>query len=434
MSSQNNFPGLERLLREKFADWSKQHGTPLDRSPRQWAKEITDNCPGQMPEKDKKRVGLSHSSLHEWMHGWSKPQERSIQILAEFFHPGDAPKQAQFAEEVTKATGSPHAARDPLDALSGGADSPIRVGYVYFRHFCNGDGSGFLDGLIHRLLSFTGLSFTGIGPHSPEPVRISDVEKKLCETGELDMVIGLFAEPRRSRTLWFSREIPILVPINAVAVAEKLGRLAVDTVKLRKDLTTPGKATDLITKLLPVVDPKELGGIYATNYLGFADRDQIEKVQYDVANYVEKLVSLSSDTRQKRLPLAIIDEVSCIQCSVQLHGKRSPPKLLFPPRVAPMGVDLMPCYRYSFAVSRYHSRWVQFLVDALDYYYESNTEIVDNLVQNLRTKLIEEWQNYEDDKDLAFKKRIESWIRRDEISLPKPRRGARRASRPKEAP
>ena len=394
MKQKDNFPGLAGLLQREFETWAAQNDGDYPRSARRWADAITAALPDwSLPSGRKSKTLISHSALHEWMQGWSRPQEKQVELLANFFYPGDKEQQEGFREKMRNATQSAETVLDPLDALAGAQPRKLKVGYVPFKHFCHGDGTGFLDGLILKLLSFSGLG-------SPQfiNVKIDEAEHKLCKTGELDIVAGLFAEPQRSQKMMFFREIPLLIPINAVVLRpttlDKRNELA-------EILTTPKTGTH---RVIGVVDPKELGGIYARQYLQLP----LKEVAYNIDQYATILKSLSNDTKEKRWPVAIIDEVSCMQCFRKLSESGVRDHNLVIGSDNDTSRDLVPHYRYSFAVARRHTRWAQLLSEALDYFIEANEQAVLNHFKELKSHLIEDWGAYED--ELHVNKLIASWF------------------------
>jgi hypothetical protein len=375
------YPELKQLLDQRFAEWKKIAGRKSI-SVRELAEAITSST----------GVRIMYSSLHDWRSGKAKPHSSKIDALSKFFAPDDARAQEQIKDAIQNATRISESSVDPLDI-----GRPLRVGIVPFHHFCKLDESsspaGFLDTLVKHFLSFASLEEKGKAEFFP--IKIAEVEKKLCETGDIDIVLGLFVDPSRTQRLWFYHDLPILIPLNAVRARPLANGKTRDT--LLEAMTKPNNR-EVGKSIIPIIDPGELGGIYVRNYLGI---EEFCKISYEEETYVTELRRLSEDDDVSRLPVCVTDEVSCAYIRRITREKYR----IAHSTAASMEVEiiansekardqhLFPRYRYGFALARKHLRWVRFFEECFELFLETNTELVSRLYGRLYLDLLRDMQN-----------------------------------------
>jgi hypothetical protein len=376
------YPELKVLLERRFEEWWRKSGRK-DKMPnvRGLAKKIHEVT----------GTPITHSSLHDWRLGNAKPHPEKVDALAKFFAPDSTDEQEQIKAAIKAATTAAETLVDPIDVVDSHA-RPLRVGVIHFPLFCQLKGKnkdepdGFLDALVKHFLSFSSLE-----RNQAEFIEIplDKFEEMLCNTGEVDLVIGLFVEPSRLRNLWFYRDLPILIPLDGVRA-----KAVDDPKKFRGAMTTLNNFAALKSDVIPIVDPKELGGIYVTQFLGF--NSDYKKVEYRLSNYAEELIELST-SGTSRVPVCVIDEVSC--CLVRKMVRNSIAEssndkvslndiaLL---SEGPDGTHVFPRYRYGMAIARQHSGWKEYFAESFELFIESNTELVSQLYFELYQNLLKD--------------------------------------------
>ena len=167
----------------------------------------------------------------------------------------------ELMKQIDEATHTRGLVPSPLDALIAGSRS-LRVGVVQYGPICRADDpTAFLNAFTRHFASPRDLAKDSLPEFSP--ANLSSVEGDLCDTGTFDFVIGVFAEPRRAMRLWFYRDLPLLIPLNAVAFTASLSGRD-DAVR---QALFRGRAIPCQETLLPIVDRTELGGIYIVELL-----------------------------------------------------------------------------------------------------------------------------------------------------------------------
>ena len=396
------YPELKKLLEQKFEEWRKSNNKEKLPNVRELAKEI----------QHRTRITITHSSLHDWQQGRAKPHPEKVKALARFFAQSDANEQENLATAIRTATRAPQALVDPLDVVESGSRG-LRVGVIHFPRFCeldrNDEPLGFLDTLVKQFLSFTSLEWKERARFKEIPIK--EAERLLCDTGDFDLVLGLFVDPSRTLNLWFYRELPILIPLNGVRA-----RRMTDSSLLQK-MTTPNNGPEVEEIVYPIIDPKELGGIYITNFLGINSPSNYHKVEYDLKTYAAELMTLSTSRTQKHLPVCVIDEVSCclVQQMVREKAGRSTIShggnvdlsevslLADPPDGSKSDPRFFPRYRYGLAIAKKHIRWRNYFEECFEIFLESNTDLVSGFYRDLYSRLSADLERDNDN-------RIRNWL------------------------
>ena len=394
------YPELKRILEQRFDEWRKATGLPRLPVVRTLASEV----------QKVSGVTITHSSLHDWLAGRAKPHSEKLAALAKFFAPENADLQDQIKEAIQQATkDKAEVALDPLDSAEL-LSRPLSVGVIPFEPFCcisksTNEPMGFMDKLLAHFLSFSGL-----GRPKFTPIAVKDAEKHLLD-GAVDLVLGLFVDPSRTRTLWFYHQFPILIPLNAVH-AKPVDRPAREA--LLEALTQLNNSA-VEKAVLPIIDPFELGGIYVRHYLGIKkERDQANYVEvgYDVGKFARELLDLSARPRQ-RLPLCFTDEVSCLKVRIKAEELAAVAKAnIDPQHIGLINTDStehhFPRYRYGLAMARKHNRWIRFFEETFELFLESNTEIAAREYRDLYNKLGSEFSSL--DGPERWKSRVSDWL------------------------
>lgn len=375
-----------------------------------WAKRAS--VPKPSTRELARKIGIRHPSLNDWIAGVTKPQTKKIAKLARFLF--DDPKEREDFETQMLKVGKAHAgiALDPTDMILEGRKC-VTVGVVRFMQFCSAndvksdrDGfcqpGGFFGELMSAFLRYAGLA---IKPPEFRLVEVNEMEKRLCDTNELDLVISLFCLPSRCNRMWFYRQIPILIPLNAVCLRKPDS----SDQELLTQLTTPDCA-DLADKVYPIVDSRESGGDYVANFLGVRKPEDILNVPYNYSTYADVLLNQSLDETERKCPILIIDEPGCLEVLEKVNRQirnRSTTSRTYDPRVHSTrkemdlqprllagtnetkysGTALFPKWRVTFATARNNEQWINFIRETLDIFVESNVELVAQLYFRLYNNL-----------------------------------------------
>jgi len=377
------YPELKVLLERRFEERWRQSGGKGELPPlRVLAREIHEVT----------GVAITHSSLHGWLVGSAKPHPTKMSALARFFAPNRPDEQEQLKKALLAAT---HAIEEPVEPMEiiETESRGLSIGVIPFPGFCELDKKvpkGFLDRLINHYLSFSGLAFK-----EPEfkDIKVSQVEDALCQRGEVDMVIGLFLEPSRLRSLWFYSELPILIPLNGVGLIDQSDRES-----LLQSMTELNNYFVVEKAVNPIIDPTELGGLFVTQFLG-VHPDHYHAVDYNLARYAAELLRLSSGPPPNRVPMCVIDEVSCCIVKQLVSELKTRPHQGTPneDRIQLLSwhkadSPLFPRYRYGLAIARKHLRWRQYFCESFELFLESNPELVAKLYLELCRGLLKSFK------------------------------------------
>lgn len=360
------YPVLQRILRREWDEYRRTHGRISLR-----------DAAEQMGMK-------SPSALHSWLRGERLPIAKNIETLAKFFHSDDDDKRKRLESEIRLAvTAVPVAAlRDPLEGLVNGTRE-LAIGVIEYEPF-SGKDSDFFNQVFDRFAAFANLSKLEI--RTPK-VTLDEAQSRLCDTGELDMVLGVLQTPDRALRLRFFTS-PIRIPVNAVLLSESedVSETVVEALWERRKDVKP------LRFIYPIINEKEVGGLHVRNYLDI-NQDQSKSVDYKVESYVQAL--LESYERRSRgggpVPVVVADELMCLQVKRRLNSggllsrtSKQPSLqavLVSPESRAPESRDTRPSsspprYRLCFAVNRNHRSWIDYLADAFEIFLDSNAELV----------------------------------------------------------
>jgi hypothetical protein len=380
------YPELQRALERQFRRWwERKRGVGPLPSVRALAEMI----------KKETGVTITHSSLLDWKRGISKPQTEKMNALVDFFASGDPKEKETLKSALDRATQDGNVLVDSMEVLESGG-RPLNVGIVYFPNFCqleNGRPNGFLDSLLHRYLSFASLESKSTNYFEAE---LSEIEKDLCSDGNMDIAAGLFVEPSRTRNLWFY-SFPISIPLNGVRIRPGIPELL--------NIMTSEMPSTTKRRILPIVDPKELGGIYALQFINISDP---VRVNYNLTEYASELKRLS-ESETPRLPLCIIDEVSCCLVLEQVRGlllaeAKNDKELNLVSARPEYGFceHFFPRYRYGIAIARHQTEWIQFFEQTFEIFLEANIELVARMYSKLYYDLVQDLPKFE--------RRIRDWL------------------------
>jgi hypothetical protein len=174
--------------------------------------------------------------------------------------------------------------------------------------------------------------------------------------GQLDVALGILCTPRLQLKLWFFQS-PISYRLNAIILASDLERIQ----KLTRPRKRPLRGSDPLSYarealsarrrrwrvFLPIAKGGEIGELYAINNLGFSF---VHRVDFDAQQFATALQSAEL-RRDGKVPLAIVDEITCLSILLKLNGEG---RLLFPltPNPGERRVLIPPSFPLGICVSR----------------------------------------------------------------------------------
>jgi hypothetical protein len=194
-------------------------------------------------------------------------------------------------------------------------------------------------------------------------------------SGSLDVALGILSTPRLSLKLWFFNS-PIQYRLNCVALAEVAGIGGTARVRRLTALPRP----DIRERLfVPIVMKGEVGEAYACRNLGL--KEPIWVASLSAEEFCEKLIA-NEERADGRVPLIIVDEITCLSILIKLKGRG---RLVFPlvPNPEDRRAVIPPSFPLGLCVSRNervrHAKkreLMSFIRDAFATYIEGNARSI----------------------------------------------------------
>jgi transcriptional regulator with XRE-family HTH domain len=337
-----------------------------------------------------KAVGVTPAAVSQWRTGQRRVTADHRAKMAKWFYPSSRDEQAAFIARLERADRRRRSAIDVLDA-----GEELRVGMVEYGKFGNHRRDvhyGLLGRLFQRFASFAALKSDAKDPF----VRFSleDPAERLQDQ-EVHMILGMLATVQRSRTMHFF-QTPVRLTVNAVVLEQDLSRwelprrpTATREAKLERlrEILSPHRPEAPISEIRMVYHPTELGGLYAANQLGYEFRDQLTIVEaFDPQHYYR---GLRGEPGERRLPIAIIDEYTCLELVLEAH-KHSPRSAALIYELGDLATaDTRPRFALGAAVNADDEKWITFLDAALRLFIDSDWRYIAYCFKELHEDITE---------------------------------------------
>lgn len=201
-------------------------------------------------------------------------------------------------------------------------------------------------------------------------------------TGKLAVAMGILCTPQLNLKLWFF-DSPIRYRLNCVVLSDVEG----GTARVRAALRHPSTRKRLF---IPIIMKGELGESFACRTLNLTNPVWVSSLS--VKEFCDTLLNEAARSGE-RVPLIIVDEITCLSALVKLQGRA---RLVFPlvPTQEDWGVLKPPSFPLGLCLSRneriIHARrgeLMNFIRDALPGYIHGNAQSIALYYVALRRKI-----------------------------------------------
>lgn len=335
------------------------------------------------------KLGVSVQAVDSWRRGVRRIPEEKIELLAQVL---GHQRGRHLTPEGIKLVDALRLARDkdsPLVSWKERIESGAKLTVAEASY----PGAGKFWGRIF----FSFLGAANVKPGKPE------IDLTTCHfdqlhhavwSGDLDVALGTLSTPRLSLKLWFFNS-PIHYRLNCILPSRP--DTTADLTRLRHALGCKKARQRLF---IPIIMKEEVGEAYALNNLDLDPEKEPNNVGKPI--YVESLspdefcskLAINQDRADGRIPLIIVDEITCLSILTKLKGGGQLVFPLVPDFTAPRAL-IPPSFPLGICVSRNEglghakrrSELVGFLRDALTNYIGGNAQGIAFFYIGLRNQI-----------------------------------------------
>lgn len=311
---------------------------------------------------------VKYATVAAWRAGQKRPTGNTLRLLSELLYPEDEAKRAHFIGEVDKVSNTSSGRGFLADIANGSTVPNVLMGEPRMV-------AKFMGNVYERLATFGGWPPKFVDPGDEDSGSI-------ISRGRADIGLGL-ATDIRSALLLRVVPTPIRIGMNAVALQRHLEEADTDVDAVREELTLGKRTRKLV---LPVIRSHDVAGQFVLRTLGFPETSVVAvNRSKTITEFAGELIVRNADSAG--VPLAVLDEISCIELAATLRKFGHSPTLIYPlttrESVRTVKRDV-PLFVMGFAIRRNNADLFQYLQDALTFLLQTEIETISDFYEEIR--------------------------------------------------